>query len=255
MKRQDFIAYEGPSLIDGAQIAVIVTGVVRPSQNIKTGPMLQVWVLRQDVHPNEAVKTGQDESICGQCPLRGTGDGTLRSCYVRVDTGPSAVWRKYTSGGYSSPDPEQWGDWLKGRDVRLGAYGEPTAAPASVSYRLIEHARTWTGYTHRWAELSQAGKGEVWRNILMASVESDMQAQHAQRLGWRPFLALPDGQDTPEHAFLCPAERDDNPLLCMTCGACAGTKFGTRKATAPYPWLRMHGRGRKNYTRLQLLTV
>lgn len=255
MKRQDFIAYEGPSLIDGEPIAVIVTGVVRPSQNVKTGPMLQVWILRQDVHPADAVKTGADSSICGACPLRGTGDGALRSCYVRVDTGPSAVWRKYTAGGYPAPDRTLWGDWIRGRDVRLGAYGEPTAAPAGVSYRLIEHARTWTGYTHRWAELSQAGRGEPWRNILMASVESDQQAQDAQRLGWRPFLALPEGAEVPEHAFLCPAEREDNPLLCMTCGACAGTKYGTRKPTAPYPWVPMHGRGRKNYTRLQLLTA
>lgn len=250
MKRQDFIAWEGASLIDGGPVAVIVTGVSRPSANGKTGPMIQTWILRADQHPKEAVKTGDDSSICGTCSLRGTGDGTLRSCYVRVETGPAAVWRKYTQGGYARPGRDDWASVLKGRDIRLGAYGDPTAAPVSVWYTLLDGARTWSGYTHRWRELSLAGRAEPWRAILMASVESEQQAHDAQRLGWRPFLALPDGEPEPEHAFLCPAEREDNPLLCMTCGACAGTKYGSRKTNAPYPWLRMHGKGRMNYLRL-----
>lgn len=250
MRRQDFVAWEGPSSIDGSPIAVIVTGLTEPSRNGKTGPMLQVWILRQDVHPWEAVKTGQDSAICGECPMRGTGNGELRACYVRVETGPSAIWRKYAKGGYPVPEPDVWERWVHRRDVRLGAYGEPTAAPPSVMHALAGQSRMWTGYTHRWAELSLAGKGEVWRTVLMASVESDQQAQDAMRLGWRPFLALPGDEPVPEHAFLCPAEREDYPLQCMDCGACAGTKMGGRRAAAVYPYVPMHGHGRKNYRRM-----
>lgn len=250
MRRQDFVAWEGPSGIDGSPIAVIVTGVSRPSANVKTGPMLQVWILRQDVHPVEAVKTGQDSAICGGCTMRGTGGGELRACYVRVDTGPSAVWRKYAKGGYPVPEPDLWAQWVHKRDVRLGAYGEPTAAPPSVMHALAGQSRMWTGYTHRWAELSLAGKGEVWRTILMASVESEQQAQDAQRLGWRPFLALPEDEQVPERAFLCPAEREDRLVQCVQCGACAGTKMGSRNPTAVYPYVPMHGHGRKNYRRM-----
>ena len=146
MKRQDFVAWEGPSSIDGSPVAVIVTGVSRPSANVKTGPMLQVWILRQDVHPWEAVKTGQDSAICGECPMRGTGNGELRACYVRVETGPSAVWRKYTQGGYPLLPELQYMHMVAGRDVRIGAYGDPTAAPYEVIHSLVRYSRMWTGY-------------------------------------------------------------------------------------------------------------
>ena len=65
-----FIAYEGPSLIDGAQIVVIVTGLKGPSKNRKTGNMVQTFILARDVHPLEALRSGEDASICGQCEHR-----------------------------------------------------------------------------------------------------------------------------------------------------------------------------------------
>jgi len=245
MRRQDFVAWEGPSSIDGSPIAVIVTGVSRPSANVKTGPMLQVWILRQDVHPWEAVKTGQDSAICGECPMRGTGNGELRACYVRVETGPSAVWRKYTQGGYPLLPELQYMHKVAGRDVRIGAYGDPTAAPYEVIHSLVRYSRMWTGYSHRWAEVDQQ-----WSRLLMASVESDEQAQRALGMGWRPFLALPEGRDVPDGAFLCPAEREDRLVQCAQCGACAGSKDGTRALSAVYPYVPMHGSGRKNYRRM-----
>ena len=64
------ILYEGPSVIDGAPIVAIATGLKSPSSNDKTGTMVQVWILRADVAPHEAQKTGADESICGNCPMR-----------------------------------------------------------------------------------------------------------------------------------------------------------------------------------------
>jgi hypothetical protein len=64
------ILYEGPSVIDGAPIVAIATGFKSPSSNDKTGTMIQVWILRADIAPHEAQKTGADESICGDCPMR-----------------------------------------------------------------------------------------------------------------------------------------------------------------------------------------
>jgi hypothetical protein len=64
------IIYEGPSVIDGAPIVAIATGFKSPSSNDKTGTMIQVWILRADIAPHEAQKTGADESICGDCPMR-----------------------------------------------------------------------------------------------------------------------------------------------------------------------------------------
>ena len=81
------ILYEGPSILDGKPIVVIMTGAKAPSHNAKTGAMAQTYILRQDIPPLEAVKSKEDVSICGDCPHKGT------SCYVNVGQGPSAVWK------------------------------------------------------------------------------------------------------------------------------------------------------------------
>ena len=52
----------------------------KASRNPKTGPMVQLWILRADVHPMEAISTGTDSSICGGCKHRGA-NGRERSCY------------------------------------------------------------------------------------------------------------------------------------------------------------------------------
>ena len=93
INRNGVILYEGPSLIDGAPIVVIATGLKKPSKNAKTADMVQTWILRKDIHPKYAVRSGDDVSICGQCPHRMREhlepDGstkTLRTCYVNMRT-------------------------------------------------------------------------------------------------------------------------------------------------------------------------
>jgi len=80
------IIYNGPSLLDGKPIVVIAT---YSNRNTKTGHVVQTYILRSDIHPLEASKTGEDYSICGECPMRGelTRDPSRkqakgRKCYV-----------------------------------------------------------------------------------------------------------------------------------------------------------------------------
>ena len=54
------IIYNGPSAIDGAPIVCVVT---RDTKNRKTGDMWQAWVLRADMDPLTAIRTGADASI------------------------------------------------------------------------------------------------------------------------------------------------------------------------------------------------
>ena len=54
-------------LYDKDNIIVLLSGLKTPSKNIKTGPMLQTVIIRSDIHPSEALKTGSDELICGSC--------------------------------------------------------------------------------------------------------------------------------------------------------------------------------------------
>ena len=63
-------AWRGVSPQDGTPIVLLITGLVRPSQNSKTGPMVQSYIIRQDMRPIEAVTSGADAAICGSCPYR-----------------------------------------------------------------------------------------------------------------------------------------------------------------------------------------
>lgn len=70
-RMRNFIFYRGPSKLDGSQIV----GITVHSGNRKTGSMIQTWIIRDDVHPVVASRTGADSAICGICPHRGQHDG------------------------------------------------------------------------------------------------------------------------------------------------------------------------------------
>ena len=96
------VIYEGPSLLDGKPVVVIAT---TSGRNRKTGAVVQTYILRSDIDPREASKTGEDFSICGNCSLKGkaTDDPAAktakeRECYVRLDHGPLVVWKSYKNG-------------------------------------------------------------------------------------------------------------------------------------------------------------
>jgi hypothetical protein len=133
---RSFIIYEGPSLIDGSPIVAIAqvkTG------NRKTGDMVQTWVIRSDIDPITASRTGADTAICGDCPHKGTpsdkatGWAKDRTCYVNLLFAPNGVFKAYRKGAY---DTAQGHDAIaaiaKGKGVRLGSYGDPAACPSYV---------------------------------------------------------------------------------------------------------------------------
>ena len=80
------IIYEGPSVIDGKPIVAIAT---YSGRNRKTGAMVQTYILRADLNPLDASKTGEDASICGRqlgrpdgAGLFGPGSGGERGGYA-----------------------------------------------------------------------------------------------------------------------------------------------------------------------------
>lgn len=212
-----FLAYHGPSLIDRHMILGIVT---LRSANVKTGDMAQLWILRKSVPPVEAVQTGKDVSICGSCPLRGDPGFSRRACYVEVGRAPQVVWHAWKRGIYPKLTPAETRQALLGRALRLGAYGEPTALPDRVLARLAHSAGRWTGYTHRWQEV-----GEPYRRILMASVESELEAEEAQSRGWRTFRIRREGEDNlPSTEVVCPASPEaGSETTCSRCTLCSGS--------------------------------
>ena len=207
---------------------IIATGFSKASDNRKTGDMIQIWILCKSVDPVEAIRTGLDRLICGNCRHRGDGHGKERSCYVNVGQAPLGIYRAWKAGRYPVL---QWMDIFAGRKVRFGAYGDPTHLPLSLALAIAGVASGHTGYTHQWRKPSLQG----WKQILMASVDSVAELVIARSMGWSTFRVTPD-TDHEATESLCASDRDGTP--CVDCLACAGVRGGLRSIHIP-----AHGSG------------
>ncbi|MFN3573613.1 MAG: hypothetical protein ACK4TR_08810 [Phenylobacterium sp.] len=216
-KPNGVILWEGPSALDGAPIVVIATGIAAKSGNEKTGDMVQTWIMRQDVAPHHALKTGQDASVCGDCMHRPANGG---SCYVKVFQAPLSVWNAYQRGVYPRILPGEARDLFAGRMVRLGSYGDPAAAPYDLWAAIVGRAKGWTGYTHQWRTCDHR-----FANLLMASADSEAEGVTARAFGWRTFrIRTADEPVAPKAEFVCPASAEAGYRTdCASCRACGGT--------------------------------
>jgi hypothetical protein len=222
-----FIIYEGPSEIDGAPIVVILTGL-KPSKNRKTGAMLQTWILRADVHPVEAVRSGDDESICGNCQHRPTLAAKLDKppCYVDTGRAPAAIWNAYRRGSYARVDPEVAAILIAGRRVRIGSYGDPAAARPGLWRALIQFAEGHTGYSHQWQR--PGFDFDAWRGLVMASADTLDEAALANLHGMRVFRVTV-GPDKQQGEVTCPASKEAGARAqCADCLLCGGTSKAAR---------------------------
>lgn len=224
-----FILYRGPSLLDGAPIVVVAT---MKTKNRKTGNMVQTWILRDDMSPLAAVRSGADASVCGDCPHRGT------SCYVNVGQAPSSVHRGLERGVYPLTTAQGLATIGRGRLVRLGAYGDPAAVPLSVWTALLSESTGHTGYTHQWKR-SDLTEIPGLLGLVMASADSPADAAQARSLGARFFRIR--GADDPlaRGEFTCPASDEGGSRgTCADCLACDGSARGASKAS---PVIIAHG--------------
>lgn len=227
----------GYTLYSDSKVVVIATGVnaANTSANRKTGAMVQIWIIRHDIDPVTAVKTGADESICGNCIHRGDmASGRKRSCYVNVGQAPLAVYRAYHRGNYPLLALAQYADVFSGRAVRLGAYGDPVHIPQHIIAAICSHAAKHTGYTHQWRT------NEWLKPFVMASCDTPADYHNARSKGWRTFrvsIGL-----TPEAGeILCPSSAEaGNKTNCAKCGLCNGAGF------AKNIYIPVHGTGKKN---------
>lgn len=212
--------WEGPSRIDGSPLVVFATGL-RGSGNGKTGDMVQTHILRADVDPLEAVETGQDVSICGSCPLKGIPGKRKRTCYVKVFHAPLGIFRAWKRGNVPevAHDSEHIQDAVRGRMVRLGAYGDPAAVPVQVWRDLLATAAGHTGYTH------QANRPDLQDTLELCQLSADSleDAEVARDAGIGSFRVLRPGQEPAPWEMTCPASEEAGKVAtCAECGACTG---------------------------------
>jgi len=222
-----FIVYRGPSMLDGAPIIVVATGFAAGSANAKTGAgLIQTWILRDDVSPLEAVNTGADASICGDCVHRGAvvdGKNVGRSCYVTVFQAPNNVWKTARRGAYASVPIDGLAALFEGRKIRFGAYGDPAAVPLSVLSAMSSRAAGWTGYTHQWRRFPELAP------FCMASCDSLSERAGARALGFRVFRVSTSPGASDRLEVICPASAEaGHKTTCDACMACGGTSARAR---------------------------
>jgi len=228
MKILGYIAYEGPSIIDGKPIVVIVNKITAASKNGKTGDIVQSFIIRSDIDPMAALKSGDDESICGQCehrPVLARESGKA-PCYVNVGRSVLSVYNAYKRGRYVRANLETIALALAGKALRIGTYGDPAAAPVAVWQRLTRYVSSHAGYSHQW-ESSHFDHG-AWAPLVMASADSIDQAAKANLYGMRVFR-VSVGVDRQAGEVTCPASAEGGKkATCADCMLCGGTSKKAR---------------------------
>lgn len=209
-KPAGIVLYAGPSALDGAPIAVIAT---LNSKNVKTGNMVQTWIIRTDVSPIEASKQALDSSICGTCPHRQSLGG---ACYVNLGQAPMAVYRAFHRGIYPQFDLSVHADLFAGRFIRFGSYGDPAAAPVGIWSTLATLSSGWTGYTH---QIAHKNFDADLLKYCMVSADTPRSAAAHHKANRRTFRVKTADAPLLENEIVCPSEQG---VLCADCRACSG---------------------------------
>lgn len=236
---QNLLVYDGPSMLTGDRILVVASA---QNGNRKIGEMLQLWIMPA-VSPIDAVKSGADSAVCGDCPHRGDGQGRQRSCYVEWWRSVSNIWQGHTRA--ERVTPAVFAERARGLQLRIGAYGDPVAVPEQVWEPMLATAGGWTAYTHqwRWAPAS-------FRRWCMASVETPEEMRLAQARGWRTFR-VSGGSDL--HTFqglevVCPHET--RGVTCDRCELCRGASHPAKSIV-----ITVHGNGVKWFFQRQAVSA
>lgn len=231
-KPKSSVIYSGPSMIDGSPIVVIA--IVKPN-NSKTGNMVQTYILRADIDPLTASKTGLDYAICGNCIHRGkpTNDANKkqavdRSCYVTLYHGPLQVYKAFLRGAYPMATPEEIKRLGEARLVRLGTYGDPLAVPADVFETLLSDSDGHTGYSHQHGLI----EGDYSKVMISADSKEEAQTHHTSKR--RTFRVIPVSTWVDQgkasllaSEILCPASKEmEYKTTCDKCKLCAGGTVG-----------------------------
>jgi len=233
LRREKFrglVLFEGPSALDGKPIAVIANRITTASINAKTGDMVQTFIIRSDVDPMTALKSGDDASVCGDCMHRPNNGGT---CYVNVGRSVMAVYGALTRGRYAKPgadyDPAILPDLFAGLAFRAGTYGDPTAAPFQVWRAATLKAAAINGYTHQWRD----GRFAAFKTFCMASADSEADHVSAHAAGWRTFRVKMAASPILSGEVACPASAESGYKTdCATCRACGGTSARAKVSIA-----------------------
>lgn len=231
------ILWKGLSLLDPSKVIYAVAAVAGPdpSDNRKTGDMIQVAIVTAKASPIETWVAGEDGGVCpSDCVHRSKNRGGQNTCYVNKAR-LNSLWNSTTSGRAPRLKRGELAEFGRGAVIRIGMEGDPSAVPLFVWQELLTHCAGWSAYTANWRRL-----GEAWQAFCMASCSSVPEAGEAERQGWRTFTSSRSQCEDQLHAQqgrrLCLAESHD--IACADCRGCDGTKRGSKRPSFHLP---LHG--------------
>jgi hypothetical protein len=137
------------------------------SDNLKTGNMIQLWIMARNVHPVESRHTGHDATLqCQGCP-----HASNQGCYVSP-LALMAIYRAYKAGSYTHLEfgSPEYLTFFTGASVRFGAYGNPSMLPLSLVSDIVDRCYSHTGYFHDW-DLMPMELAKAYGRFFMASTE------------------------------------------------------------------------------------
>ena len=212
-----------PQVKSFGNISLVIT---TDSKNVKTGDMLQTWIIRNDMKPTEACRTGKDRAICGDCPHRNN------SCYVNIGQAPQSIFYAMERGSYNDKTVNT-ADSL----IRCGAYGDPAFISLDTWSDILKDSRNNTGYTHQWRDCDSR-----YSNFLMASCDNESDYYAAKRMGYRTFRVRHENDPLLPGEINCLADTNDS-IQCKDCLLCNGN----RSAGKPDISIPVHGSRKKNF--------
>jgi len=225
---------KGFILFENTLIVVIAT---MKSLNVKTGNMVQVWILNRNVDPVTASKKKLDFVNCGDCKHRRNKGG---ACYVNLGQAPLQIYNSYKKGLYYNgiDSVDQFINVAKNSKIRWGAYGDPSYIPESIVNKVNQETKTEknsfnTGYSHQWHKMKVS-------KSFMASVDSKHEKARANAKGYRTFRVTVKNDLTKDEIF-CPSDTNKN-ITCKTCGLCDGSRNAKNIA------ILVHGSLKKNFS-------
>ena len=226
-----FILWEGKSPINKAlDIALIVTGFDKQTDNDKTGNLLQSFILYKHLAPHKAFKLKEyGESVCGDCchaTYNNPKENGYATCYVRVYQSPRAVWECWRNGkGYENIG-NNW-NIFNNKYLRLGSFGDPAMVPFYIWNKALKEVyknaskneKLHTGYTHQWRkDFASELKGTV-----MASCDGMKDYIEATSHGWKPFRVRKKEEPKLKEEIICPSSLEANRVSsCDQCFLCDG---------------------------------
>ena len=243
-KYNSYCIYDGVSQLDKRSRIICVMSNCETNTadwNVKTGDMIQTYIIMRDVHPQVAIDQLLDGCICGNCThrkrrkrhTRTAKVKDVRTCYVNIGKGTAAVWESFQKGNIPivSSTVAATIQVVAGKKLRMGTYGDPVAVPFPIWGDMLRYELGHTGYTHQW----RMPIAKPFRGVLQASCDSYIDRWEAKEAGWGTFLVRPhDGYVDKRHTAYargckqCPSDPFINEIRAMrnmlpmhsTCDSC-----------------------------------